>query len=401
MTTMPPREELLEAELTRYKTWTAKVSEACERIARGDLEARVLGCDDDGEIGRLVHGLNHLLDVTDAFVRESKATLDYASRGKFFRRVILRGLPGTFRDAAVLINAATEKMHKQAKQLDDARTQRLEVADTFERTIDGVVAVIASSATELQATAATLVGSSTATTDQSAAVASAAEQMSATVQSVASATEQLAATATEIRRQVEGSTAQARNAVKEVESTKLVVGQLSKASSEIGQVVKLISEIAKQTNLLALNATIEAARVGEAGKGFAVVASEVKSLARQTSGATDKIATMVASIQAATHDGVEAISRIDRSIRGFDDSTSSITASVTEQRAANDEISKSVQASAQGTAEVSRNIMFVAEAARETTLTAHAVHATASEVSQQAESLHSATKMLLASIRGV
>ena len=64
---------------------------------------------------------------------------------------------------------------------------------------------------------------------------------------------------------------------------------LSLAANQIGEVVQLINDIAEQTNLLALNATIEAARAGDAGKWFAVVASEVKSLANQTTQATESI----------------------------------------------------------------------------------------------------------------
>src|SRR5216117_131669 len=67
------------------------------------------------------------------------------------------------------------------------------------------------------------------------------------------------------------------------------ISELSDSTKRIGNVVKLIRNIAKQTNLLALNATIEAARAGTAGRGFAVVASEVKSLAEGTRQATQQI----------------------------------------------------------------------------------------------------------------
>jgi methyl-accepting chemotaxis protein len=395
-----PREQALAAELERYREWTAKVTAACERISEGDLEVRILGCEDAGDIGRMVHGLNHFLDVTDAFVRETKATLDDASQGKFYRKVILRGLPGSFRDASLLINAATEKMKLQAGALDDAREARLSVAGDFERAIDGAVAIVASSATELQATAAAMVQTSAATNDQSTVVAAAALEMSTSMQSVASATEELSATASEIRRQMDGSRLIARNALNEAESAKVVMAGLTRASTEIGQVVKLISEIAKQTNLLALNATIEAARVGEAGKGFAVVAGEVKSLARQTSGATDNIAAMVGAIQSAAREGVEAIARIDKTIHGYDEVMTAIHASVGEQRAANEEISRNVQQAALGSQDVSRNIDLVARAAHETTESAHAVHLTATDLSRQAEGLRRAAGELLTAIRG-
>ena len=61
----------------------------------------------------------------------------------------------------------------------------------------------------------------------------------------------------------------------------------SEQVNQIGELTKVILDIASQTNLLALNASIEAARAGEAGKGFAVVAQEISALAensRQTAG---------------------------------------------------------------------------------------------------------------------
>jgi len=99
----------------------------------------------------------------------------------------------------------------------------------------------------------------------------------------------------------------AEKAVARATQTNETIRSLSDAAEKVGSVVGLISRIAAQTNLLALNATTEAARAGEAGKGFAVVASEVKSLAMQTSKATQEVSAQIGKIQEATRHSVEEI----------------------------------------------------------------------------------------------
>jgi methyl-accepting chemotaxis protein len=135
------------------------------------------------------------------------------------------------------------------------------------------------------------------------------------VRDIASAADELAASVTEIDRQVSQANAIAGKAVSEAEWTNTMVRELNEAAGRIGDVVRLITDIAEQTNLLALNATIEAARAGEAGRGFAVVASEVKALAGQTAKATEDIAAQIAGMQKATTRAIEAIGAIERTIR--------------------------------------------------------------------------------------
>lgn len=86
-----------------------------------------------------------------------------------------------------------------------------------------------------------------------------------------------------------------------------IVDDLDEHSQEIGQIVTVISGLAKQTNLLALNAAIEAARAGEQGRGFAVVAAEVHALAEQSQISAKQIAFLISKIQNETRHAVDSM----------------------------------------------------------------------------------------------
>ncbi len=178
---------------------------------------------------------------------------------------------------------AKELADKEAEAISArmARAARVnELTKAFDADVSSVLRSVAAASTELQATASSMTATAEETSNQATAVAAATEEASTNVQTVAAASEELASSVTEIGRQVASSAAIAQKAVTEAERTNTTVQGLFNEAASIGDVVKLISDIAGQTNLLALNATIEAARAGEAGRGFAVVAAEVKSSCR-------------------------------------------------------------------------------------------------------------------------
>jgi methyl-accepting chemotaxis protein len=295
------------------------------------------------------------------------------------------------------LRAEQERLKEQAAR--ERRGAVMKMADDFEGAVGSVIRIVSSAATELQSAAESMTATADRTAQQSNIVAAASDEASTNVQTVAAATEELSSSVQEISRQVAQSSAMTTEAVNDAEETNARVEKLAEAAQKIGDVVRLISDIAGQTNLLALNATIEAARAGEAGRGFAVVASEVKNLAGQTAKATEEITEQVAGIQSATDGSVRAIAGIGETIRAISNITSGIAAAVEEQSAATVEISRNIQQAAIGTGEVSSNIGAVNQAAVETGDAATQVLDAARDLSKQAEALSVEVGRFLDTIR--
>jgi len=233
--------------------------------------------------------------------------------------------------------------------------------------VAGTAEQVASASEELNTTSQQITANSEETSAQADVVSKAAQSVSQNLQTVATGAEEMGASIKEIAKNATEAAKVATAAVKVAETTTATVSKLGDSSTEIGQVIKVITSIAQQTNLLALNATIEAARAGEAGKGFAVVANEVKELAKETAKATEDISRKIEAIQTDTKAAVDAIASISGVIHQINDISSTIATAVEEQNATTNEMSRNVSEAAHGSGEITSNISGVAEAAQGTT----------------------------------
>jgi hypothetical protein len=237
---------------------------------------------------------------------------------------------------------------------------------SFRPLVEKLLSGVSGSAAAMRSTAGTLFGSSDRTSQRADSAMRAFNEASANVETAAVAAEELSHSIAEISRQLTQTSDIVRLATDEARSTDAEIAGLASGAQKIGDVVKLIRNIAGQTNLLALNATIEAARAGEAGRGFAVVAAEVKMLAVQTAKATEDIANHILAVQSSTGGAVEAIRKIAARMQEINQYTSAVAAAVEQQNSATGEISHNVASAADGAGHVVQVLGEVVGAAAET-----------------------------------
>jgi methyl-accepting chemotaxis protein len=234
----------------KVATSLAALAERASNIAAGDLTGEPVEVNSSDEVGELTQAINDMQQKLQTMIAE------------------VRHVAENFAHASEQIaSAATE----QARSADEEKDQTSQVATAIQEMYSTVM------------------------------------QVSENSNSAASAARQASETARKGGVIVESTLTKMRAIADSVSSTGHKIGELGKASDQIGHIAGVIDDIADQTNLLALNAAIEAARAGEQGRGFAVVADEVRKLAERTATATKEIAGMIKNIQDETGMAVSAM----------------------------------------------------------------------------------------------
>jgi len=296
-------------------------------------------------------------------------------------------------DALVAAQTADRTAKERRQIAMDRHTQ------DFGTSIVGVMGGLTTSADGMRKAAGSMADAASSVRTGANTTAEGAAHSSHQLTSVAAAIEEMTSSVAEIARQASTTSQMTRAAVQRAEVSQSTMQGLSDSTARIGDVVRLISDIASQTNLLALNATIEAARAGEAGKGFAVVAAEVKALATQTANATSEIGAQIEAVRNATLESVSVMADVAQIIGKLDEVSIVIAAAVEQQSATTREIAHSVQQVATAGQQATQAMQRVVAVSEDAGAASEQVLTAAAGIGREAARLEVEVDQFLAAVR--
>tara|TARA_B100001939_G_scaffold324417_2_gene316401 strand:- start:14049 stop:16118 length:2070 start_codon:yes stop_codon:yes gene_type:complete len=372
----------------------SQLREAVEHIAGGKYDTNVPGQERGDELGTIALALEDLRhSAQQRILLEQQAAQKAEEVARLERE--------RQEEEAARERAEKEKIVREAQERQERAAKMETIIRSFDERIKKALAHLSSSSNTMEEVSGQLYHVSVSMDEQATQVTSTSHETNQNVQTVAAAVEEYSVAIREILSQVDLANRVSDDSANSLEKGGAAVRELISSSQKIGDVIRMINEIANQTNLLALNATIESARAGEAGKGFAVVASEVKSLATETSKATEGIVEQIGQMQNATQLVVDAIEDINNAVSQLREIMVTISAAMEEQSSTTDEINRSVTYAAEGTQGVTNSIAEVQKNVRETRTYAENVKSVSRELDQASQNIGQDVEEFFTDIRAL
>ncbi|MYM67390.1 PAS domain-containing protein [Pseudoduganella sp. FT55W] len=207
------------------------------------------------------------------------------------------------------------------------------------------------------------------------------EEMNASIDGLTSSINTIAGNTSDADAMAKSAQHEAEVGAKAVAKSIEAMDLINRSSEDIGEIVKVISDIANQTNMLAFNAAIEAARAGEHGLGFSVVADEVRKLAERSSQATKEISKLI-------NESVKRVSAGSEISRQASDAFDKILAGVVKTTVAISDISKATNEQLLTAREVSTAVQYIAEEAEKSAAACDSIARSTEGLNQRAGDLN-------------
>ncbi len=307
----------LMASINEIVLYLNEMAAVADRIAAGDLTAKVEARSSADRFGNAFQSMTHILRTLMADIRHSSQRV--AASTEQISLSVLQMAKGADEQNR-LTEDTSASMVEMAGQIESVSQSAQSLATNADETA-AAVEEMSTSMGKVAMIVNEMLGSVSETT----------RVMKTITDSVKSVAEQ----AKEIDRVSQEAATYAVDGGQEL--SKVIYG-IGERGQEIARIVQVMEQIADQTNLLALNAAIEAARAGDAGRGFAIVADEVRRLAEQSMNSTREITTFIESVQSDTNHAVDLsqdiLSKIAQSVTRTKDLVSRARDATEEQSAA-------------------------------------------------------------------